>query len=70
MTTLQEFLEGEPLEYRGFNYKWHTAVYRVGIGTYIYRGHQTVCVSKFVKSDELATRFFYNQMKDQQNEES
>jgi hypothetical protein len=69
MITKQEFLEGEPLEYRGFKqirgkYVRYTAVYRVGVALYIYRAGQEVCKCITIKDDAQATQFYSNQVRD------
>lgn len=59
MTTLSEFLDGEPLTYQGFNRKKHEATYRAGVGIYVeYKGRDLGLAS--VVSDRDARRFYHN----------
>jgi hypothetical protein len=60
--TVREFLDGEPLHYRGFDVrKKMTAVYQTGVGVIITdsKGRE-VGVADVVQDDEAAKRVYWN----------
>ena len=59
MTTLREFLDGLPLDYKGFDKKKATCTYRVGVGVFIERGEKKLGIA-CVMEDTEAKRLYWN----------
>lgn len=59
MTTLQEFLAGEPLTYSGYDKRKHQLTYRAGVGAVIERKGEEIDTAD-VTDDASARRLYHN----------
>lgn len=57
--TLEEFLRGKPLRYKGFDHRITEATYRVGDGVYLERRGEDVGKAD-VQTDDAAKRLYHN----------
>ncbi len=58
--TLQQFLEGDSLTYRGADFKPKVATYRTGVGIFIEDKKGKDLGMAEVPTDDGATRFYHN----------
>lgn len=57
--TLEEFLQGKPLRYKGADFRVTEATYRVGDGVYLERKGEDVGKAA-VSDDKSAARLYHN----------
>lgn len=63
--TLEEFLQGKPLRYKGADFRVTEATYRVGDGVYLERKGEDLGKAAVVE-DRAATRLYHNLTRDKQ----